>query len=380
MPYLYHRGSNGIGPEVMSRADKVNPDDLPAYYFIGNQCSGSIEMAHTKENIGNSNRTTELVEYLHRKLEERANLDNLYDHLISLSEGKPLTKKLLLFEAVAKEIAENDDFIKSYIFTCSKYTPSELSSIYKKPDIFNEILTNPDLNKELNDISKTFERVIDNAGGYYLYFKKNRKLFFKIYPHGVPPQMKFQDWLSDKKRKFSISGMFQASHFTVKHSEDIPPFINFFNRLMDQIYKIENEMENIDKHKPVVIKYNDDDFIVKISWDRGKKEFLRQKRLLQKQEISFNPLSIHGKPYFKRGDEAKAAASLFIFWHENEFITGLRKSSKGRPGFNIDIITDSFSLNANKEFNKRALRDALQKVDKKDKNKLHVFANLLKKK
>ena len=121
----------------------------------------------------------------------------------------------------------------------------------------------------------------------------------------------------------------------------------------------------------------------KITWDITKpgsrNEFKRQVKLLQNQEISFAPLSKNRKPYFKRGEEAKAAASLFTYWHENDSITGLIINSGGTETENINMIIEAFDMEK-KKFTKRGLKNAFNKIKKGDRKKIDVFANLLNKK
>jgi len=125
-------------------------------------------------------------------------------------------------------------------------------------------------------------------------------------------------------------------------------------------------------------------YLLRLTWVSGQKEFLRQMKLLNKDEIFFKDINSvilrdpDDMPYFKRGDECKSAASLYLYWHNEKHINGLYIESKRRQTENIKLITENFKMNSGKEFNDRSLREAFKRA-KKDNAKIKVFTDLLKK-
>lgn len=339
-------------------------------------------------------------------------LDRCYRHMAikdvlkdlhSQLKDKPINEQIKYYETQAQNLTNENELIKFYIFICARDSLFNFHEIIKTPNIVKLFMEDGRVYNNISEMNNVVEDEIKKAGGYYPYFRKNRDEIKQRYPLGVPGSVKYkekslylqiatQDYEGalqkartieeiekiSEAHRIKVSNPFPENEMKIEKEMDIPYIIELFNRLVDKIEELEQTITDGENMPPSVSgSYSDDDIMQIITWGKSKEEFLRHKALLQKSEISFTPLSIQGKPYFKRGDEAKAAASLFLFWQKNKFINGFIKESKNRKSYNIKIITCAFSMNNENNFKEGALRDALYRINKGDKNKLEVFSDLL---
>lgn len=203
---------------------------------------------------------------------ERNNQNNkLKKELSDLSsnlKGEPIDKQLVSYEDFAKKLVDEDELIKNYIYHCACDNLFDIPMIAQIPGSLEAMLIDDQQRKNSSKMKFSVDDKIEESGGYYLYFKQNKKELLQRYDYGVPPWIKVEERLYNlgtfrqdieeslndaeareqililKAFKAKISNIFPNDEMEIKHAGDIPYNIKVFNDLLDKIEKLENSINS----------------------------------------------------------------------------------------------------------------------------------------
>lgn len=274
--------------------------------------------------------SNQLDKYYHHKAIEKV-LEDIDIKLIN----NPIDNQIKYYENQAMNLLEEYELIKSYIFFCAQdMSPFNFHKISQIPNSLELYIKDVRVHNNISEIKSLVIKEIDDAGGYYLYFKKNRNTIKEMYPWGVPPIVKYEEiflFIQKENQDFNttlknaktvdeinkiteahqqkISNPFPEIEMTIDEEFDIPSSIILFNKLIDKI----DELEKTDKDRHP--KKDDEESVtpifnlpaISLPPSVGK----MHNDLLILYNINLISLS-EGKPNFL---DVKCAIALFDLWH-----------------------------------------------------------------